>query len=706
MENYLIPALFDLVTPDGRITELKRVGKDQLEVEVLIKEISTIFVGFQIEKEHLHFNLKSTLAQLGLNGTAQDIELDAKGLEARIRLTLTAYGKIAEALIDVLTVGSYVGKLFAADPRRRVRNPDYLMRMFGRADRQGRPLLSLGGSKGRDDLLLEKIDGRTVAFLELQEGTLTYDEESMIGLLPTIGSALCNSDFRLRTLVQLNQRWNPAAKRGLEPHQILLVRTAPLHIRTAYGKVIQELLPKGYRHTSADILEPDTTASGDVYELFGKSKEEIKRVPIEFFTLEPYREHVFFADRDQLQTCLEDPAILFKAFETAPQPFERRASVFMVKGEQMLSLKPENWISRETHMAEFPGLFYPAQQALLVQRYIEQQPCYPFLKSIQDGFITSQGVLLCRYFPSPLMKRMLLSDTVQRNLKGIYFQLPSQTYGNYFSHEDRSMLLDLAKFGIPVYWVDRLSQNILQYVPKPGKDSGMFVPIPLVDTFVHATVFGLYGSTLMEGNFEEELTQLLRGIITMRSELNHPQLNSETPIAFITGGGPGIMEVGNRVAKRVGVLSCANIVDFHSSLNINIQEQKQNPFIEAKMTFRLDKLVERQAEFHLDFPIILTGGIGTDFEQSLEEVRRKVGAINPTPVLLFGDAEYWQNKVTSRFQCNLKGGTIKGSEWVSNCFYCVRNAEQGLKVYRHFFAGTLPIGPQHPYSPEGFFTVT
>ena len=97
------------------------------------------------------------------------------------------------------------------------------------------------------------------------------------------------------------------------------------------------------------------------------------------------------------------------------------------------------------------------------------------------------------------------------------------------------------------------------------------------------------------------------------------------------------------------------------------------------MTYRLDKLVERQAEFNLNFPIFLTGGVGTDFEYCLEEVRMKVGSVPPTPILLFGPDDYWRDKITSRFACNMKAGTIKGSEWLSNCFYCIQNASKGLK---------------------------
>src|SRR5262249_19754813 len=96
------------------------------------------------------------------------------------------------------------------------------------------------------------------------------------------------------------------------------------------------------------------------------------------------------------------------------------------------------------------------------------------------------------------------------------------------------------------------------------------------------------------------------------------------------------------------------------------------------------------------------GGLGTDFEYSLEEVRRKVGSDPANPILLFGDVEYWKDKITSRFQRNLSSGTIVGSEWISNCLFCIQNAAQGLNVYRSFFNGTLDIGKSGPVYKEGF----
>ncbi len=337
----------------------------------------------------------------------------------------------------------------------------------------------------------------------------------MPGFLPILAKALYDPQIKARSLLQLQQIWKPGASRLVKKDEILLVRTLPLHIRTVFARVVDELLPEGVHHTSASVLQPDTKASGNIYELYGESKKELSDIPLEFYTLEPHREHVFFADRDQLQSCLENPEVVFQAFDTAPAPLHHLAAVFVVKGEQLLKLKPTDWISREPRMSEFPGIVNPDRQAAAVEKYIHQQPSYPFLKAIEDGLITSEGILLTRYFPSPLLKQMLLSDQIHRNLKGIYFKYPSRTYGDYFSHEDRSVLLDLAKFGIPTYWVDQSSRKILQYFPKPHKDSGMFVPKESVETFLKSTLFGIYGSNLTEGSFEKELTELLLGLIQL-----------------------------------------------------------------------------------------------------------------------------------------------------------------------------------------------
>lgn len=694
---------FDLVTPDGYLQKIDLVDSSKAIGEVLIEKIGSHFVGYTVPEDLLFFNIKSTLAQLGLNASLKDHEIEIKDGSIRAIVEFQARGPLAREMLSVLDKGDYVGKLFVRDDRRRVRNPYYLERMFGRKDQEGRPLLSFGGAEKGQSLVLKNVDGYMVAHLPLRPGRIEY-ENTVFGFLPTLSRALIKN-ISMRELLKLHQVWKSKAPRLVSKDRILLVATEPLHIRTAFARVVDELLPDGFHHTSANLLQPDTYASGDIYELYGESEKEIESIPLEFYTLEPYREHVFFSDRDQLKSLLEKQEVIFDIFENSPEPKSMPAAIFIVKGSQLERLKKEDWIKSDPAFFPFPKDADPDKQAELVERYIKSQPCFPYLKEIENGNITSQGVLFSRFLPSPQLKRMLVSYRVQSLLHGIYFQTPSRHGGDYFSQDDRSLLIDLANFGIPAFWADQVSKEVLKFVLRPGKSSGLFVPLRFIETFRKATFFGIYGSNLLAGNFEAELKKLLSGILDLRNEVNHPMLHKDTPLALVTGGGPGAMEVGNRIAKELHYLSCAHVVDFRGTPGTFNREQLQNPYIEAKMTYRLSQLIERQAEFYLDFPIFVMGGIGTDFEYSLEELRHKVAYSNYKPIILYGEPDYWRSKITSRFQCNVDSGTIKGSEWVSNCFFCIRNAEQGIKIYRSFFEGTLPLGRDHPPELKNGFVI-
>lgn len=713
--------LWDLVSPDGAILEIpKKTPHTSLSVyrvDVEIRGLSPLFRGFMIPHNLVHFNLRSVLGQLGLHSELQELELCSATLSARVKLNLYCYGDIAKMIAPKLTKGVLLGKLFAADPERRVREAFYLERILGRKDRLGRPLLSFGKKRhdeGSQRLEIEQIENRAIAKIPLKKMPVYYDGD-FPGLIPTLTRSL-KEKMSLRKLISLHQQGKKNQARRAQADHILLLKTDPLHIRTVFGRIAHDLLPSTIQHTSADILDPNTDASGDIYEFFySKAKngdldgvsEEITTVPLEFYTLEPEKEHVFFKDRDQLQLVLEDKKTLFSIFDSMREDPSERAALYAVKGTQLQNLQETDWsytkrLSPPLRLDEASASKRQSTNyANIVSRFIQAQAEYPILAALDEDWYTSEGVLFCKYFPTPLLKRMMLSPHVQKRLKRIYFLIPSQRSGEFFSHEDHNFLIDLWSFGIGVYWVDQHTQNILQYAKKPNHHGGIFVPTERVESYIHSCVFGVYGSNLLEGTIENELDALLLGIEQLKKRLNHPLLNPDTPLSFVTGGGPGAMEVGNRVAKKHGILSCAHIVDF-TQHGQHINEQAQNSYIEAKMTYRLSKLIERQADFNLDFPIFVMGGIGTDFEYSLEEVRRKTCSTSALPVILLGKREYWHDKITTRYQRNLLSGTIQGSEWVSNTFYRANTAQEALKVYELFFNHKLQIGPNYASAGEGF----
>jgi hypothetical protein len=221
MTSYLYPGHFDLVTPDGYITKIEMQQPNFALAEILIEEISPVFVGYHIEPERLLFNFKSTLAQVGLNAIGKEIQFDQRAKKAFVRVEIHCIGALAQKMLHLLEPGAYIGKLFAADERRRVRNPDYLARMFGRSDREGRPLLSLGGMEGSDFLTIEKLEGRIVAFLKLRDGKLIFSP-ALEGFLYTLALAL-KKQYPVRELLRLHLQWQPNVPRIVQESEILLV---------------------------------------------------------------------------------------------------------------------------------------------------------------------------------------------------------------------------------------------------------------------------------------------------------------------------------------------------------------------------------------------------------------------------------------------------------------------------------------------------
>ncbi len=112
------------------------------------------------------------------------------------------------------------------------------------------------------------------------------------------------------------------------------------------------------------------------------------------------------------------------------------------------------------------------------------------------------------------------------------------------------------------------------------------------------------------------------------------QLIGERGFAIITGGGPGIMEAGNRGAREVG----------SPSIGLNIElphEQSMNPYCDASYTCRYffvrKMMLAKYARGFLIFP----GGFST-FDEFFEAITLiQTGKLAQFPVVLVGTS-FWQ----------------------------------------------------------------
>ena len=109
----------------------------------------------------------------------------------------------------------------------------------------------------------------------------------------------------------------------------------------------------------------------------------------------------------------------------------------------------------------------------------------------------------------------------------------------------------------------------------------------------------------------------------------------ETPLYVVTGGGPGIMEAGNRGAFDVGGKSIG--------LNIVLQhEQAPNPYITPELCFQFHYFGLRKMHFLMRSVALVCfpGGFGTLDELFEALTLIQTGKSRRRPVLLFG-REFW-----------------------------------------------------------------
>ena len=142
------------------------------------------------------------------------------------------------------------------------------------------------------------------------------------------------------------------------------------------------------------------------------------------------------------------------------------------------------------------------------------------------------------------------------------------------------------------------------------------------------------------------------------------------PLAVVTGGGPGIMEAGNRGALDAGGPSVGlNIVLPH--------EDEPNPYITPELCFRFHYFAMRKMHFLMRSVALVCfpGGFGTLDELFEVLTLTQTRKVHKRPILLF-DREFWSALID--FDHLVRTGMIGAHDL--QLFHFVETAEQAWEL--------------------------
>nr|WP_298998946.1 TIGR00730 family Rossman fold protein [uncultured Allomuricauda sp.] len=161
--------------------------------------------------------------------------------------------------------------------------------------------------------------------------------------------------------------------------------------------------------------------------------------------------------------------------------------------------------------------------------------------------------------------------------------------------------------------------------------------------------------------------------------VNVAQKVAEAGYGIITGGGPGIMEAGNKGANLAGGTSVG--------LNIDLPfEQHDNPFIDSDKSLDFDYFFVRKVMFvkYSQGFVVMPGGFGT-LDELFESITLiQTNKIHKFPIVLVG-SDFWGGLLDWVKNTMLKEGNISPGDL--DLIKLVDSAEDVVEVIDDFYKG-------------------
>lgn len=156
---------------------------------------------------------------------------------------------------------------------------------------------------------------------------------------------------------------------------------------------------------------------------------------------------------------------------------------------------------------------------------------------------------------------------------------------------------------------------------------------------------------------------------------------SEAGYGIITGGGPGIMEAGNRGAHLAGGTSVG--------LNIDLPfEQHDNPYIDKDKSLDFDYFFVRKVMFvkYSQGFVVMPGGFGT-LDELFEAITLiQTHKIEKFPIILVG-SPFWSGLIDWIKGTMLEAGTISAEDL--DLIKIVDTEEEVVQIIDAFYKGNL-----------------
>ena len=639
-----------LQSEDGLISRVLDVNKKSITFEATFGLSDELVEQLQNQPEHIVFSERSRIARLGIQINCSLIS--AESLAGRkITLTLSASAMISgypglNEIKDFFTLGLPVGRLVFCDPEALL-SSDEVLEAIERAEIK-LPASTTISSDGSIVIAPHKVVCRFREPLDKK----------------TLGRILLREDGReLLNRYQVRQAVpsvNIAAGEGV-------VTTCSMYLNEHFV-VLQSGFTTG-RNLPATVLDPIKTRGIRIYlEIVNQSNHPIvnplisakvynaaksrNSVPKKkaaaagnFYTYRQMREFEKRLTASDNSTChfIDKPVAVIQAKKDAL----KKAKIFL------------NGPSRACQVTK-------SMCALARRDFSPHSECIHMYATarIQDSIRNCPADLAVKYFPNIIEHRDIINLTCEGKLRALYFYEPSCEHGPFLSQQDHHRLEEYHAFGLEVYWISGLNGRLMKHTMRDGM--GYFVAPERLADFHKSMLFAFYGSNQkLSANGEARLGTLLDALIDFWGKR----------IGIVTGGGSGVMEQANTLARNRGILSGANFLD--------ITDQSMTTDVDFCQIFQATCRHSRQKWFEIaSFPIFNVGGLGSLEELGITLCNMKLSILDPVPVILFnteGDGNFWEG-IDNQINQMIKRGRAPG--WIKDNIIITDDPKTVTEVYR------------------------